>query len=155
MRLRALDRQLPLAAITAFVWAGTISFFCIMFLILCLAAALTSAAKAEDTDTPANCLTDRAIFAKSMAETKHPLLLRFPDDLSRRFISAWNRSSARAQAGLSVPMSTDNITIYDFPAAMYYKVAFFKKDCLVEAIDVPAEAFWALVGAADDTKWRL
>jgi hypothetical protein len=113
--------------------------------------AFPASAMAQEGEEPADCITSRAVYARAMVETKHPFLLRFPDDLSRRFITAWNTHVR----GFSVPPTTDNVTVYDAPRAPFYRVAFFKHDCLVEAVDVPAQTFWQVIGAADDTKWRI
>jgi hypothetical protein len=147
MRLKGLDGGLPLPAIVAFVVSGTLVFFFTVLTILML----VTAAMAQEGDEPADCLTSRSVFARTMAETKHPLLVRLPDDLSRRFITAWNNGVR----GFAVPPTTDNVTVYDHPRAPFMKIAFFKKDCLVEALDVPEQTFWQVIGAADDTKWRI
>lgn len=149
-RLRALDRRLPMAAITVFVWIGVVTFFCTFAAILFLVAAWLTPLKAEEVK-PADCLTSQAVFARTMQETKHPLLITLPPDLSRRFIIAWNMGIR----GFAVPANTDTVALYDNPRAAFYKLAFFKRDCLVEAVDIPESTFWQVVGAADDTKWRI
>ncbi len=146
MRGKALDRQLPYGAIVAFVFFGTATFFFTVLALLCL----VTAALADPVMAP-QCSIDRVAYTQSMAAARHPLVFEFPADLSRRFITAWNGG----MRGFGVSPAADNVTLYDYPGSPYYKVAFFKGDCLVESIDVPEGVFWQVVGAADDTKWRI
>ncbi len=146
MRIKALGGGIPLPAIVAFVCAGTLTFFFTVLMVLCL----VTAAMADPILAP-QCAIDRAVYTKAMAQAKHPLLLEFPPDLSRRFITAWNGG----MRGFGVPPIVNNVTVYDYPKIPYFRLAFFKDDCLVEAFDIPEGIFWQAVGAADNTKWRI
>lgn len=102
-------------------------------------------------DQKQRCAISRATYGRAMEASNHPLLIRFPADLSRRFIISWNEGVP----GFGVPLATDNVTLFDYPRVPFYKVAFFKSDCLVESVDVPVGTFWEVVGHAGGGKWRI
>ena len=151
MRLKALDRAVPLPVIMAFVCACASFTFCVLMAIIVLVAAWSQPVKAQEQEEVPACLASQAVFAKTMAETHHPLLFRFPPDLARRFISAWNVEADK----LAVPFTADGVALYGIRNQDFVIISFFKKGCLVDAYNVPATVFWQVVGAADNSKWRI
>jgi hypothetical protein len=112
-----------------------------MVMILFLLAAYFQPAKAEQADRRV-CI-NRAIFDQALGGERHPYMITFPKDLSRAFIIAWNAGIR----GFAVPVNTDSVSLYEDENDMY-RVAFFKSGCLIEAVDVPADSFWAIIKMA-------
>lgn len=89
-----------------------------------------------------SCTIGRVVFDQQMRESHHPFLITFPKDLSRAFIIAWN-------SGVDIPVSVfaDTVSIYDVNGP-YFRIGFFKGDCLVDVIDIGGQSFWNVIGAA-------
>jgi hypothetical protein len=98
------------------------------------------------------CVVQRAQFNRLMVASGHPLLIEFPEDLSRRFIIGWNKVVRKP----AIDATADAVIVYDNENSPTFRIVVLKQGCLVDNYDIPAQGFWAVIKSMDDQKrWEI